>query len=495
MLGRKQAMVVLASEQLWPNLHGLVHWMEHEGGLTDLCIYYTADEKRSGGPAQRFWKFCNQLYPKLRVYLPSGPLDITPDAVRGQIRRWQTELPDRHWVINATGGLKLMSVGAMECAELPDTEVVYRELSGQWFRVSKTPDGLAVRPFQVDPSETDAISVQHLVPLQFDAPSDAWWTMETPQPLPILELVRQGIQNRWNWKAMFAACGLDSSVQSGFLFERFVAACLLELGIRQIAMNLILQRPHQVLQEIDIAANHRGRLLIIDCKLRTRAEENKRVETLTSQIRQAYTTARQLGGLGAQLLLVRPGRAFSEEETQLAKTLGLQILDRGDTLEFFRKLAAFCNLQGPLPDQLQKAQEELDRAKAAGSLEALAVSAVFFPPMPSEEPLQTVLPVSNDLQQLMQQLGQDWTAYEIDGRVWIRGRIPSFARGQTCQEYIYKKLQKHLPSYATVTKDNIWISTQKTTYCVCLELPSDSSFLTRLRQHLAQFVGKNLLGS
>ena len=117
--------------------------------------------------------------------------------------------------------------------------------------------------------------------------------------------------------------------------------------------------------------------------------------------------------------------------------------------------------------------------------------------MPSEEPLQTVLPVSNDLEKLMQQLGQDWTAYEIDGRVWIRGRIPSLslARGQTCQEYIYKKLQEHLPSYATVSKDNICISTQKTTYCVCLELPSDSSFLSRLRQHLAQFVGKNLLGS
>jgi len=37
MVERKQAMVVLASEQLWPNLHGLAHWMEHEGGLSDLC--------------------------------------------------------------------------------------------------------------------------------------------------------------------------------------------------------------------------------------------------------------------------------------------------------------------------------------------------------------------------------------------------------------------------------------------------------------------------
>src|SRR5689334_19753273 len=26
-----RAMVVLASEQLWPNIHGIVHWHDHEG--------------------------------------------------------------------------------------------------------------------------------------------------------------------------------------------------------------------------------------------------------------------------------------------------------------------------------------------------------------------------------------------------------------------------------------------------------------------------------
>ena len=296
---------------------------------------------------------------------------------------------------------------------------------------------------------------------------------------------------------MFAACGLDSSDPPGFLFERFVAASLLELGIRQIAMNLILQRPHQVLQEIDIAANHRGRLLIIDCKLRTQKEEGTRVENLTSQIRQAYTTARQLGGLGARLLLVRPGRAFSQEEAELAKTLGLEILDRADTLEFFRKLAAFCNHQGPLPAQLQRAQEELDRAKANGHLEALAVSPVFSHPKASESPVQTVLPVTAGLEKLMQELGQDWIAYEINGRVWIRGRISSQhpGKGQSWQHYIAQKLQDRLGTYAHVNPENIRISKRSSTYSVLLMLSSDPSSLVQLRQHLVQFVGKSLLDS
>lgn len=39
------AMVILASEQLWPNIQGLVHWHRHEGGIEDLLIYYTGDGK------------------------------------------------------------------------------------------------------------------------------------------------------------------------------------------------------------------------------------------------------------------------------------------------------------------------------------------------------------------------------------------------------------------------------------------------------------------
>jgi len=53
MSGRPQAMVVLASEQLWPSIQGLVFWHEKRGGLTHLFIYHTADEERSAGPARR----------------------------------------------------------------------------------------------------------------------------------------------------------------------------------------------------------------------------------------------------------------------------------------------------------------------------------------------------------------------------------------------------------------------------------------------------------
>ena len=161
------AMVVLASEQLWPNIHGLVHWQEHASGLNDLCIYYTDDQQRSAQPARRLMTFCRELYPKVRICVPAKALGITPADVQRQIRKWQEELPGRRWVINATGGLKLMFAGALECLELPDTEVVYRELSGDWYHITRTRGGIATQPFAVSAAETDSIPVESLVKAQW----------------------------------------------------------------------------------------------------------------------------------------------------------------------------------------------------------------------------------------------------------------------------------------------------------------------------------------
>ena len=64
------AMVVLASEQLWPNLHGLVHW---HGGLRHLCIYHTDDRTRSVEPARRLEGLCARLYPGIRTHRLAAP--------------------------------------------------------------------------------------------------------------------------------------------------------------------------------------------------------------------------------------------------------------------------------------------------------------------------------------------------------------------------------------------------------------------------------------
>lgn len=470
-----QAMVVLASEQLWPNIHGLVHWQKHEGGLSDLCIYYTEDEHRSARPARRLQEFCQELYPQIRVHLPPRPLGILPQDVRNQVRIWQAQLPGRRWIVNATGGLKPMFAGAISCCDLPNTEVVYRELGGDWQRWLSSPEGPKPVPFFVDLSETDSIPIQSLVKVQYNSPPDAHWKVAAIKPLPILALVQKGLETGWKWEAMFRECGIANGGQAGFLFEDFVGACLLELGIGEICKNILLQEAQkQTLQEIDLAANYRGQLLIIDCKLRTQDEDK-----IISQILQAYTVCRELGGAGARLLLLRPGLRFSAEEIELADALRLHVLDARQTMDFFRKLAEFCGFRGPLPSQLQAAQEQLDRARANGILEAFACSR-WCRSLPCEEPLQTILPVGSSLEALTQDLQQDWIAYQIDRYVWIRGKNFQGLSASAIEQRV-QTLFSQLPGLNIAWEG---VSKDSSTYYVRL-YPRSGEVISQLKQFLA----------
>lgn len=49
-------LVLLASEQLWPNIQSLAHLRER---LARVCIYYTAAERQSLYPAQRLHDACS----------------------------------------------------------------------------------------------------------------------------------------------------------------------------------------------------------------------------------------------------------------------------------------------------------------------------------------------------------------------------------------------------------------------------------------------------
>lgn len=248
----------------------------------------------------------------------------------GQVLVWQETIPGRHWLLNATGGLKLMSAGMMALADLDGIEVVYRELS-QWYRITNEA-GLSAVPLNpgIDPGITDTVQVLDLVRSQWDSPTPMEWTAQPPQSLNVARVLEETCRNGWNWRAAFLAAGehVGNTEGAGFLFERLVAGALRDLGIRQIARGLALQGGRD--QEVDLVANWGGRLLVIDCKLRTPEEEDAQVEGITSQIRQAATTRRSLGGLNTKLLLARPNRPFSEAERLLAEAYGLEVIDAND---------------------------------------------------------------------------------------------------------------------------------------------------------------------
>ena len=484
------AMVVLASEQLWPSIQGLVYWQEHQGGLTDLCIYHTSDKERSVAPAQRLQWLCNRLYPRIQVRLSGGidaghdggngdPL-IQPAAVRAQLRAWRRELADRRLVINATGGTKLMFAGVLDCLQFPHTEVVYRELQEEaWYRLTRDSTGVQTTPLAVQRDVTDAIPVEMLLQCHWEPPQGEWHATK-PRALPIERLTAEAERRSWDWKAAFYACGLEHEIQVGFLFEQYVAASLLALGIKQVALNCCLQSGSQMLLEVDVVANHGSRLLIIDCKLRR--SNDTRVEGITSQMRQAAEIRRRLGGLACELLLLRPGMRLSKVEQDLAKAHGLHVLDSTQTLEYFNRLWGFVRGSGPLPAEAARAQAVLDAAKKQGALEALAGS-VHVPGVPHPEPMKTILNFDSTLTNALTRWDQDWVVYRLHGSYFL------YARTNTSNVAAIKRTIRSLFGNSVEIK-RVNVSQTGNTFWVCLVM--GEAALQHFKTILAQIAGKRV---
>jgi len=123
---RNLGMVLLASEQLWPNIQSLVHWRDQ---LKCVCIYYTDDQRRSKQPALRLKEFCEKYIRDATIVMPHSPLGMQPADVTKQLGNWIQHFDGLKWILNATGGTKLMTAGVLRLTGEPGVTVVYKELT------------------------------------------------------------------------------------------------------------------------------------------------------------------------------------------------------------------------------------------------------------------------------------------------------------------------------------------------------------------------------
>ena len=364
-------LVLLASEQLWPNLHSIEHWGP---GLDRVLIYHTDDGPRSAEPARRLAAFCERRrrqVPGLRYTAHPVRGGATPEAVAGQLAAWRETHADGGWMINATGGTKLMFAGVAGFCGRPGVRVVYRELGPEhaWYELGRDAHGTptAARIDDIPVQGTDGIPVQTLIDTLW-ASKDLPVSSDIPADLPDVALLTRKVIETRDWVSAFRAAGWHSDRErAGPLFELYVVAALRALGVRNLAWSAVQKglrppdRPGdaQTVQEVDVVANHVGQLFVFDCKLRTKEEEALEVEKITSQIRQAAQTVRRLGGSGAAVLLIRPNRELSEAEQALARDLRVEVIHRPDMGNLFARIARFVGCA--LPDPLREADALLAR--------------------------------------------------------------------------------------------------------------------------------------
>lgn len=213
--------------------------------------------------------------------------------------------------------------------------------------------------------DTDCLPVMDLIAAQWQPGPDATLSSQAAKQYDVVRLAHEGLGNGWNWPRAFQRSSYKpGTMKAGLLFEDFVAAALLHMGVSDVRKNVKLKgAAGKPLQEVDVIANHGGRLVLLDCKIRTADSQDDEVdEGPTKQIRECETTRRSLGGLGARMAMIRPSWRFTEDEQRLAEACGLYFIgpDRA-----WRLLSELARLVGrPLPESLQQLEDEVLHSKA-----------------------------------------------------------------------------------------------------------------------------------
>jgi hypothetical protein len=407
------ALVLLSSEQLWPSIHSLEHWKP-----VRVFVYTTSDERRSKEPARKLARFCRERFgwseADARERFVTAEGAATPQAVYAQVRAWRDAHTAFCWVVNATGGTKPMFDGAAEMRTDPAVEVVYRELGpNDWFRLFRDATGPRSEPISVPADATAAIPVETLVRAIWPSGAMEVRFDPRPEPLALEPLTNELIARNGDWTAAFRTCGRSyPQMAAGPLFERYVAAGLIAMGVTNLAHSAkqVVVGTTKDLQEVDLVANFQSQLLVFDCKLRTEAEEGRDVEPLNVQIRNAKHTARSLGGLGCKVALVRPNRRLDEAARALAGALNVTVIDSTDVGTLFARLARFAGVQG-LPELLRNIDACWSDSALRGKVFHAENAQVRAAARTAESP--ALLQLDTLLGEWAKEVGGDWAAVNL----------------------------------------------------------------------------------
>lgn len=338
-MSEQTAMILLASRQCWPNLQSLVHWHRHESPLSWVVILHTDHAEVSQGPAMRLEKVIEESWDSVQV----STLQV-PNNPQGVLTAMQTLLdsePEIEWIINATGGTKLMFAGVLPMVDRSNAEVIYREVDGQWYRFTQTRDGASdVIPFTVNPRETDDIPVVDLIRLQAGETTGGKWRIDSPRRNPSMDAMVRALSRGQapNLRALARVMSLPQA-QKGTAFEHFFARAIQEFGIVEVGINAeLIGSEGNAFMEVDVLANHTGRLYLFDLKSGSNT-------SLSHQIKEAVSTRDALGGANAVATVVRPEMVVQPFQRKILKTMRAHAVDREAMRSLFAGLAEILDVK------------------------------------------------------------------------------------------------------------------------------------------------------
>lgn len=324
-LGSPTGLIVFAGDLLWPQIDAIAQWADD---LEEVCIIAAHGDEDSGGPADRLAQFVTLFFPNISPCV-LGPIhDDAPAETLAVIKAAATS--DHTWLVEASGGTRLMFAGALLAGEhLSNIRVIHRDAPGPWYEL--LPAGGTRELEGTDPAAPDRFTVESLI--------DVTWSDDERDARALQAQVEPEIQAAANetlegadWRESFSVAvrsipGPKTGERAaGRLFERYVLSLVRGLGVQtdDVALSAVLFDGSRAMQEVDVVVNSNGRLHIIDCKLRDSAE----TLPIGVQIREAFTTRRHLGDGADQYILLRPNEAIEEEFRSLCRAYDIRVVDK-----------------------------------------------------------------------------------------------------------------------------------------------------------------------
>lgn len=474
------ALVLFASEQVWPNLLSIA-WYHAQGGLERVFVYYTDDKLRSAEPARRIKSLCEVQFPGIDCILPDAGLPMAPESVVAQLQGWRQKYPEvTRWVVNATGGTKLMFSGAINsllawsgAEAAPHWEVIYREQVGGWYSLQRDEQGLLLAekesPNFIPQQMLNNLPILRLISTQYQGAGDVKWTQADSSTFTVITedqfdgMLANGDAMNWNWKELFNQQEICDEISSGFAFERFLAAAIHLLGVpvRQIGLNVkaVNTDTGKEQQEIDVIVNKDGRLIVFDCKL---LDETREQESFITHLAALQETVRMLGGLNAQSVLVRPNRVTTKDEMLIAEAWRVKLLGWQECKKLFSELGSLLGIE--VPAQMQLLQDnylDTDSPRPPFSQIPPDVEKCADIFQGNDAQILDYSKVQRSYAEITNSSNTQWVAYKIIDNIWVFSGPKPDGVAKDC---IKPSMEKAISDYGTVIgvhtskKGNSWYS-------------------------------------
>lgn len=441
-------LILMVGESAWPAIQAFVHWHRHvEAGLRRIGIYPAADS-RSGtrGGADRVAHWIRQEAPTLRVEIAEG--GTAPGVVRARLEAWIQEDPEGSWVIDLSGAGPWSAWAAESLTGRPNLSLVQRQAPGDWVEWNRNEAGQAVtRAFPgVGRDQTDDLTVLRLARSFAANPNrEGGFNAQAVSPLPLVPLTEAARVRDWRWAEAFLAAGADQPAGSiGQLFERYVAALVASLGIKN-AIHLRRSRSRaEGAGEPDsqVWINLGGRLWVLDISL---VGEGDRSETpdatatepqgkslVRREIERAAAERRSWAGLEPEWLLVRPCLGLTGDQLALVQAEGLRVVDESGGCGLPSRLAEWLGV--PLSAEGAEVERVLRAHLAAtGRVRVFGQEPASVQRLLASGSDPIVVNVDALVESIREERRQNWLLWTSRGRVFLR--LPTDGRPSAATDW------------------------------------------------------------